>query len=139
MEARSPAAPRAERARALPVRRRRRWLWCLFGISALGALDIGQFLATNGGMFRAAPGRAAGSVLGLLLWLALAGLVGAAASDARSSRFSRTILALSGLLAVGSLALVAVHAAARVGGWRPALGGILGLTALGLAYLAHRD
>lgn len=102
-------------------------------------MDIGQFLATNGGMFRAAPGRAAGSVLGLLLWLALAGLVGAAASDARSSRFSRTILALSGLLAVGSLALVAVHAAARVGGWRPALGGILGLTALGLAYLAHRD
>jgi hypothetical protein len=135
VEARSLAAARA---RALPARRRR-LLRCLFGVSALGALDIGQFLATNGSMFRAAPGRAAGSALGLALWLVLAGLAGAAASGARSARLSRSLVALSGLLAVGSLGLVAVHAAARVGGWRPALGGVLGLAALGLAYLAWRE
>ncbi|MFZ0995523.1 MAG: hypothetical protein WAO09_06045 [Candidatus Dormiibacterota bacterium] len=135
MEARSLAAARA---RALPARRRR-LLRCLFGVSALGALDIGQFLATNGSMFRAAPGRAAGSALGLALWLVLAGLAGAAASGARSGWLSRSLVALSGLLAVGSLGLVAVHAAARVGGWRPALGGVLGLAALGLAYLAWRE
>jgi hypothetical protein len=116
----------------------RRWYWCLVGVSILGAGDIGQFLVTNGTTFRAAPGRAAGSVLGLVLWLALGGLAGAAASGPRSPQVSRSILALSGLLALGSLGLVAVHAAARVGGLRPALGGILGLTALGLAYLGGR-
>ncbi|MGA8208349.1 MAG: hypothetical protein WB801_07375 [Candidatus Dormiibacterota bacterium] len=90
-------------------------------------------------MFRTAPGRAAGSVLGLGLWLALTGLAGAAVFGRRGPQVSRAILPLSGLLAVGSLALVAVHAAARVGGLRPALGGILGVIALGLAYLARRD
>jgi hypothetical protein len=117
----------------------RRWYWCLFGVSALGALDIGQFLATNGSMVRVSPGRAAGSVLGLALWLVLAGLSGATASGHRSPPLSRAILPVSGLLAVGSLGLVAVHAAARVGGLRPALGGVLGLIALGLAYVAGRD
>jgi hypothetical protein len=116
-----------------------RWYWCLFGVSALGALDIGQFLATNESMFRVAPGRAAGSVLGLVLWLALAGLSGSTASGHGSSQLSRTVLPISGFLAVGSLGLVAVHAAAHVGGLRPAAGGILGLTALGLAWLASRN
>lgn len=117
----------------------RRWYWCLFGVSALGTLDIGQFLATNQSMFRLAPGRAAGSVLGLVLWLALTGLSLSAASGHGTSRLSRTILPVSGLLAVGSLGLVAVHAAARVGGLRPAVGGVLGLSALGIAWLASRD
>ena len=101
-------------------------------------MDIGQFLATNTSMFKGSPGRAAGSVLGLALWLALAGLSAAVASGRRSSPVRRAILPLSGLLAVGSLGLVVVHAAARAGGLRPALGGVLGLAALGLAYLANR-
>jgi hypothetical protein len=108
-------------------------------VSVLGALDIGQFLASNASMFRVSPGRTAGSALGLVLWLALVGLSGAAASGQRSSPLYRSILPISGLLAVGSLGLVAVHAAARVGGLRPALGGVLGLAALGLAYLARHD
>jgi len=139
VEAGSPAAGHAEDTTPLARPETRRWYWCLFGVSALSALDIGEFLATNGSMFRAAPGRAAGSVLGLVLWLALAGLSGATAAGHGSTQLSRTILPLSGLLAVGSLGLVAVHAAARVGGLRPVVGGVLGLTALGLAWLASRD
>jgi hypothetical protein len=139
MDARSAPPAQMERTKSLHPARRGRWYWCLFGVSILGALDIGQFLASNDGMFRAAPDRAAGSVLGLGLWLALVGLSGAAGAGRRSPQVSRVILVLSGLLALGSVALVAVHAAAHVGGLRPALGGILGLIAFGLAYLAHRD
>lgn len=128
-----------ERTKPLNPARRGRWYWCLFGVSVLGTLDVGQFLASNEGMFRTVPGRAAGSLLGLGVWLALTGLAGAAASGRREPQVSRAILPLSGLLAVGSWALVAVHAAARVGGLRPALGGILALIALALAYLARRD
>jgi hypothetical protein len=139
VEARSRAPAQIERTKPLNPVRQGRWYWCLFGVSVLGALDIGQFLASNAGMFRAAPGRAAGSVLGLGLWLALTGLSGTAAWGRRPPHLARSILALSGLLALGSVALVAIHAAARVGGLRPALGGILGLIALGLAFLARRD
>lgn len=139
MEAGSPAPAQSEWTKPLNLARKGRWYWCLLGVSVLGAVDVGQFLASNGGMFRTAPGRAAGSVLGLGLWLALTGLAGAAVFGRRGPQVSRAILPLSGLLAVGSLALVAVHAAARVGGLRPALGGILGVIALGLAYLARRD
>ncbi|MGC2296937.1 MAG: hypothetical protein WA695_09665 [Candidatus Dormiibacterota bacterium] len=139
MEAGSRAAGQIEETTPLARRGMRRWYWCLFGVSALGTLDIGQFLATNQSMFRLAPGRAAGSVLGLVLWLALTGLSLSAASGHGTSRLSRTILPVSGLLAVGSLGLVAVHAAARVGGLRPAVGGVLGLSALGIAWLASRD
>jgi hypothetical protein len=139
VEVRTPAARLAEGAAPHARSRQQRWYWSLFGVSALGALDTGQFLATNLSMFRVSPGRAAGSVLGLALWVTLAGLSASAASGHRSSALARAILPLSGLLAVGSLALVAVHTAARVGGLRPALGGALGLAALGLAYLANRD
>lgn len=138
MEAGSVAPAHGQTTTPAITAKQRRWYWWLFGVALVGAFDIGQFLASNGTMFRSAPGRAAGSVLGLVLWLALTGLSGAAASGRRSSQLSRAILALSGLLALGSLGLVAVHAAARVGGWRPALGGALGLMALALAILARR-
>ena len=58
----------------------RRWYWWLVVVSVIGSLDIAQFLATNSGMFRSAPGRAAGSVLGLIVWLALTAIAGLAAS-----------------------------------------------------------
>jgi hypothetical protein len=116
-----------------------RWYWWLTGISLLGSLEVAQFLATNSGMFTAAPGRAAGSVLGLVLWTLLTALAGAAASGRRSPWLARAILVLSGLVAVGSVGLAAIHAAAHVGGLRPALGAVLGLAALGLAIGARRD
>lgn len=117
----------------------RRWYWWLVGVSVVGSLDIAQFLATNRGMFSSAPGRAAGSVLGLLLWIALTALAGVAASGRRSRRLAGTTLVVAGLVAIGSVGLTAVHAAAHVGGLRPALGGVLSLVALGIAVVAVRD
>ncbi|MDQ6885491.1 MAG: hypothetical protein M3077_14840, partial [Candidatus Dormibacteraeota bacterium] len=43
----------------------------LMAVSLAGTADVGEFLATRTAMFTDAPGRAAGSVLGLLFWLAL--------------------------------------------------------------------
>ncbi|MGC1185359.1 MAG: hypothetical protein WBA31_09445, partial [Candidatus Dormiibacterota bacterium] len=63
---------------------RRRWYWCLTVVSIGGSLDIAQFLASDRSMFTSAPGRAAGSVLGLLLWLVLTGLAGRCATGRRS-------------------------------------------------------
>lgn len=48
------------------------------------------------------------------------------------------MVVLSGLLALGSVGLAAIHAAAHVGGLRPALGGLLGLAVLLLAIVAQR-
>lgn len=115
-----------------------RWYWCLAGVSALGSLDIAQFIATNRGMFGSAPGRAGGSVLGLVLWLALTGLAGTAATRQPSPRLVKGTITVSGVVAVGSVGLTAIHAAAQVGGLRPALGGVLGLAAFGLAIGAAR-
>jgi uncharacterized membrane protein YhaH (DUF805 family) len=117
----------------------RRWYWWLVVVSVIGSLDIAQFLATNSGMFRSAPGRAAGSVLGLIVWLALTAIAGLAASGRRSRGLAGATLLLAGLAAIGSVGLTAIHAAAHVGGLRPALGGVLSLVALGLAIVAVRD
>ncbi|HUY09797.1 MAG TPA: hypothetical protein VMW80_10195 [Candidatus Dormibacteraeota bacterium] len=116
---------------------RSRYKW-LTGVAAIGSLDVAQFLATNTGMFSAAPGRAAGSVLGLILWLALTVLAGIAASGRRFRQLTRAVLVVAGLVAVGSVGLTAVHAAAHVGGLRPALGGVLSLVALAIAIVAVR-
>lgn len=112
--------------------------WWLFVTAVLGTLEVAQFLASNSGMFTSAPGRAAGSALGLLLWLALTGLAGFAAISRRSAGLGRPMVVLSGLLALGSVGLAAIHAAAHVGGLRPALGGLLGLAVLLLAIVAQR-
>src|SRR6267378_4369259 len=87
-------------------------LLALVGVSLAGAADVAEFLVTRSAMFTDAPGRAAGSALGLALWL--------------------------GLLGAGNLGLTAIHLKAGVGGLRPALGGLLGILALILA-LASRD
>ncbi|MGC1184662.1 MAG: hypothetical protein WBA31_05850, partial [Candidatus Dormiibacterota bacterium] len=95
--------------------------------------------ASDRSMFTSAPGRAAGSVLGLLLWLVLTGLAGRCATGRRSPALSKGTVVVSGVVAVGSVSLVGIHAAAHVGGLRPAVGGVLGLAALGLALAASRS
>lgn len=99
-------------------------------VSLAGSLDVGEFLATRSAMFTDAPGRAAGSVLGLLFWMALL-LVASNRYFSGDSAFSRrATLALAGLLAVGNVGLTLIHLKAGIGGWRPLLGGGLGVSAL---------
>lgn len=112
--------------------------WWLAGVGGIGSLDVAQFLAANTGMFNSAPGRAAGSVLGLVLWIALTALAGIAASGHRFRQLATAILVVAILVAVGSVGLTVVHAAAHVGGLRPAVGGVLGLAALAVAVVAIR-
>jgi hypothetical protein len=107
-------------------------------VSLAGSADVGEFLATRTAMFTDAPGRAAGSLLGLLFWLALF-LVGSMryiSGDTPGSR--RATLGLAGLVAVGNVGLTLIHLKAGIGGLRPMLGGGLGVAALVLA-LAARD
>lgn len=107
-------------------------------VSLAGSADVGQFLATRTAMFTDAPGRAAGSVLGLLLWLALFGVASTRYLD--GDRFWRrpTTLALAGLVASGNVGLTLIHLKAGIGGWRPMLGGGLGIAALLLALASWR-
>lgn len=105
-------------------------VWLLTGVSIAGTADIAQFLVGNSGMFSTAPGRAAGSVLGLLFWIGLTVLAFSLALGTRSRLVLGGTLWVASLLTVGSLALAAVHAAAGVGGLRPALGAILALLAI---------
>jgi hypothetical protein len=112
----------------------------LMAVSVAGTADVGQFLATRSAMFTDAPGRAAGSVLGLVFWLALL-LVAASRylnGDQRGTRAAT--VGLAGLVAVGNVGLTLIHLKAGIGGWRPVLGGGLGIAALvlGLVSVAHR-
>jgi len=113
-------------------------LLALIGVSLAGAADVAEFLATRSAMFIEAPGRAAGSAVGLALWLGLLGV--ATARYVRGERpGSRAVtVGLAGLVAAGNVGLTAIHLKAGVGGLRPALGGVLGILALILA-LASRD
>ncbi len=117
----------------------RRALVGLMGVSLAGTADVGQFLATRTAMFTDAPGRAAGSVLGLLFWLALLALAAGryAGGERRGSRAAT--IGLAGLVAIGNVGLTAIHLKAGIGGWRPILGGGLGVAALifGLLSLSH--
>ena len=109
----------------------------LVGVSLAGTADVAEFLATRTAMFTDPPSRAAGSVIGLALWAALLGV--ATARYARSEgRFSKATVWLAGLVAAGNVGLTAIHLKAGVGGWRPTLGGVLGVAALVLA-IASRD
>jgi hypothetical protein len=113
-------------------------LLALIGVSIAGAADVGEFLVTRAAIFNEAPGRAAGSAVGLGLWLGLLGV--ATARYLRGERpGSRALtVGLAGLVAAGSVGLAAIHLRAGIGGLRPALGGVLGVAALILA-LASRD
>lgn len=102
----------------------------LMVVSLAGTADVGQFLLTRTAMFTDAPGRAAGSVLGLLFWLALF-LVAMSRSLRGDQRATRAAtLGLVSLVAVGNVGLTMIHLKAGIGGWRPMLGG--GLSVAGL-------
>ena len=108
-------------------------LVALMGVSLAGTIDVAEFLATRGAMFTDAPGRAAGSVLGLVAWAALLGVVTLryARGERRGARAAT--LGLAGLVAAGNVGLTAIHLKAGVGGVRPMVGGVLGILALVLA------
>jgi hypothetical protein len=105
----------------------------LIGVSLAGTADVAEFLATRGVMFADAPGRAAGSVIGLIAWAALLGVVTLryALGERRGARAATR--GLAGLVAVGNVGLTAIHLKAGVGGLRPMVGGVLGILALVLA------
>jgi hypothetical protein len=109
-------------------------LVALIGVSLVGTADVAEFLATRSAMFTDAPGRAAGSVVGLVAWAALLGVVTLryARGERRGARAAT--LGLAGLVAVGNVGLTAIHLKAGVGGVRPIVGGVLGVLALVLAF-----
>ena len=108
-------------------------LAALIGVSLAGTADVAEFLATRSTMFTDAPGRAAGSVVGLVAWAAL--LAMATLRYARGERrgWRATTIGLAGLVAAGNVGLTAIHLKAGVGGVRPIVGGVLGVLALVLA------
>jgi hypothetical protein len=109
-------------------------LLALIGVSLAGTADVAEFLATRSAMFTDAPGRAAGSVVGLVAWAALLGV--ATLRYARGERRGARAwtLGLAGLVAAGNVGLTAIHLKAGVGGLRPIVGGVLGVLALMLAF-----
>lgn len=93
-------------------------------IGGLGALDVASFLwSRRGTIFREAPGRARGSVAGLLLWTGLA-VAGAAAPAARPAR------SLAWTCGMSNLALYAIHLKVGKGRARGLWGAILGALAI---------
>src|SRR6202158_6130402 len=76
-------------------------LAALIGVSLAGSADVAEFLATRSTMFTDAPGRAAGSVVGLVAWGALLGV--ATLRYARGERRGArpAALGLAGLGAAG--------------------------------------
>ena len=112
-------------------------LAALVAVSLAGTADVAEFLATRTTMFTDAPGRAAGSVVGLAVWAALLGTATVRYTRG-DGRLSKPAIWLAGLVAVGNVGLTAIHLKAGVGGWRPMVGGVLGILALILAF-ASRD
>jgi hypothetical protein len=120
------------------MRGREQWSGlALIGVSLAGAADVAEFLVTRAAMFTEAPDRAAGSAVGLALWLGLLGV--ATLRYLRGERpGSRAVtVGLAALVAAGNVGLTAIHLKAGVGGLRPALGGALGILALMLAFASR--
>jgi hypothetical protein len=105
-------------------------LAALIGVSLAGTADVAEFLATRSTMFTDAPGRAAGSVVGLVAWAALLGMAALRYTRGERRGWRATTIGLAGLVAAGNVGLAAVHAKAGVGGLRPIVGGVLGVIAL---------
>lgn len=111
-------------------------LTALAAVSAAGTADVAEFLARRPQLFSSAPGRAAGSVLGLTIWMALAGLaLRRMRADDQGSLRAAT-LGLAAINALGNVGLTFIHFKAGVGGWRPLASGVLGVAALTFALLA---
>jgi hypothetical protein len=87
-------------------------------------------------MFADAPGRAAGSVIGLVAWVALLGVASLRYARGERGGARAATLGLAGLVAVGNVGLTAIHLKAGVGGVRPIVGGVLGMLALILAVVS---
>ena len=113
-------------------------LIALIAVSVAGTADVAEFLATRAAMFTDAPGRAAGSVVGLALWLALLGVATLRYARGERPATSSAALGLAGLVAAGNVGLTAIHLKVGAGGVRPFVGGVLGILALMLAF-ASRD
>jgi hypothetical protein len=111
----------------------------LIAVSLVGTADVAEFLATRAAMFTDAPGRAAGSVVGLAFWVALLGV--ATTRYARGERpwASSATLGLAGLVAAGNIGLAAIHLKVGVGGLRPFIGAVLGILALILAVASRNS
>ena len=110
----------------------------LIGVALAGAVDVAEFLATRPAMFTEAPSRAAGSVVGLALWLGLFGVASLGYARGERPGARAATVGLAGLVAAGNVGLAAIHVKAAVGGFRPIVGGVLGVLALTLA-LASRS
>ena len=108
-------------------------LIALIGVSLAGSADVAEFLATRSVMFTDAPGRAAGSVIGLLAWVALLGLATLRYARGERRGMRAATIGLAGLVAAGNVGLTAIHVKAGVVGLRPIVGGALGVFALALA------
>ena len=108
-------------------------LVALIAVSAAGTVDVGEFLATRTAMFTDAPGRAAGTVVGLALWAALLAVATARYMRGERPGARTATIGLAALVAAGNVGLTAIHLKAGVGGLRPFVGGVLGILALILA------
>ncbi|HXN01468.1 MAG TPA: hypothetical protein VN973_06220 [Candidatus Dormibacteraeota bacterium] len=108
-------------------------LAALIGVSLAGTADVAEFLATRSTMFTDAPGRAAGSVVGLVAWAALLGMATLRYARGERRGWRATTIGLAGLVAAGNVGLTAIHLKAGVGGVRLIVGGVLGVLALVLA------
>jgi hypothetical protein len=110
----------------------------LSAAALVGAADAGLFIATDPQTALKTPGRAAGSLAGLAVWILLLAVSGRRWRGGDNRRLAAAGLGLSLLAALDGVGLAAVHAMARVGGARTLVGGAAGLTALGLALSARR-
>jgi len=111
-------------------------LIALIGVSLVETADVAEFVTTRSSMFTDAPGRAAGSVIGLLAWVALLAVATLRYAQGERRGTRAATLGLAGLVAAGSVGLTAIHLKAGVGGVRPIVGGVLGVLALILAVAA---
>ena len=108
-------------------------LIALIGVSLAGTADVAEFLVTRSTMFTDAPGRAAGSVVGLIAWAALLAVATLRYVQGERRGGRAATLGLAGLVAAGNVGLAAIHLKAGVGGVRPIVGAVLGVLALVLA------
>ncbi|MBV8445665.1 MAG: hypothetical protein JOZ92_07090 [Candidatus Dormibacteraeota bacterium] len=97
-----------------------------FPAALAGSADTALFLARRPGMFRSAPGRAAGSVAFLVLWSTLATRTCYEADGPPSA----ATLALAGVALSGNLAILAAHLRRGVAAPRIFLGSALSAAVL---------